>query len=566
MKHRTDKKRRYGGFFARIFAVMAASALAAGVVVCVGRYQKDSEAAINSTWGKIEEFRDWMSDPKNADATGEMIRIRLGMQLVTDDWYMDRGAVLRDLETNEVYDSSRIVWCFVKTRADNTESIAALQEAAKDYPFLDSFDEKGNFIHHYICDDPALIEAVNENQGSALLHDYVITATDLYVKGERFVPEGCTVTTFNLLVDEEKPVKETALSVTPEIPEGSVHFVRKDAESIPADALTADAAFVMLIGSKQDSPALQEAQELYRWCLMNELYDYDVDKTRFSPVWTKIVQDRTVINDAEGKPRWELYTITNYSFLLENIVNFVIIGGGLLLLMLILSALIARIRYVQYSKEYELSQYRRDLTASLAHDLKTPLTAISGYAENLRENVHTEKRSAYADAILENAQYMDRMIADVLELAKLERSPGHAAERVDLVKLAQEAADRLSELAEERGLTVTCTGVCEAVADTKMLQQAVGNLLGNAVKYTPQGGCITVTGEGKRFTVRNAITEEKLDTAKFAEPFIKGDAARSTRSGSGLGLAIVRQICEVHGFRFTVTSENHTFTAEIRVK
>ena len=234
------------------------------------------------------------------------------------------------------------------------------------------------------------------------------------------------------------------------------------------------------------------------------------------------------------------------------------------ILLLLFALLIAKIRHMRYCKEYELNAYRRNLTASLAHDLKSPLMAISGYAENLRDNVHTEKRAAYADSILQNTQYMDRLIADVLDLAKLEQGTVLQKRSCDMAALVNETAAQFRAQTEEKHLTVTVSGTCAVSADPRMMTQALANLIGNAVKYTPEGGQIRVCCTEKTLSVSNDIAAPIPDAAKLIQPFAKGDDTRGSRSGSGMGLAIVKQICVLHGFRLKLTSEKQIFTAEIR--
>ena len=289
MKKKTEKKRSYSDFLTRTFAVMAASTLAVGITASWFNYQNATDRAIEESWNRITDFQTWMNDPENADATDAEIRMRLSLKLAADNWYIDRGAVLREIETNEVYDSSQLLWCFIKVRADSGDRFTAVQEAAKEYPFLDNFNEKGDFAHYYICEDQALLDSIHAAHKSVLFYDYGFDAAHVYVKDDAFIPTDCTVTTFSRFIHEGDVVSEVPVGTTPEIPEGSVHFVKKDAENIPADALAADAVFLVPIGSEPGSPALQEAHELFDWCRTKELYDYDVDKTFFSPVWGRVM-------------------------------------------------------------------------------------------------------------------------------------------------------------------------------------------------------------------------------------------------------------------------------------
>ena len=238
------------------------------------------------------------------------------------------------------------------------------------------------------------------------------------------------------------------------------------------------------------------------------------------------------------------------------ILNCIILLTGVLLLSLIL----ALIPHLRAKRRYAKDEYRRSLTAALAHDLKSPLTAISGYAENLASGVHPEKQTHYAEAIQDTARYMDGLITNVLDLAKLEQDEKTKIIAVDLIALAEEHLAHRKEAFDERSLQVTVKGSCKVRADRRMLSQAVQNLLDNAFKFTPDGGSITVTGGGRTLCIENEIAEERIpDADRLCEAFVKGDTARSNQSGSGLGLSVVRQAARLNRMKFTVESREHRF-------
>ena len=212
-----------------------------------------------------------------------------------------------------------------------------------------------------------------------------------------------------------------------------------------------------------------------------------------------------------------------------------------------------------------MEQYRRDLTNTLAHDLRTPLTAIVGYMENLRNAVNPEKQDYYMDAIQKNTEYMDKMISDVLELSVLERTQKTQIKPVDLMQLFREAFAQYEPQLESRHIALRMEGECCIQADPRMMAQTAANLVSNAVRYTSEGGEITVSGSSERLQITNTCYET-LDAAKLAEPFAKSDTARSGNSGSGLGLTIVRQIMELHGFKLLLHHKGDLFSVEIRFR
>ena len=257
-------------------------------------------------------------------------------------------------------------------------------------------------------------------------------------------------------------------------------------------------------------------------------------------------------------------TLDMRKYLLSGIIFYFI---KYLILALIPALIWTLLFYPRARRRCDAGEYRRTVTAALAHDLKSPLTAISGYAENLDSGVHPEKQKHYTASILENARYMDSIITQSLELSRMEKDLVAKKQWVDLIPIMQEQLGHRQDELGERGIKAQITGSCCFYADPRMMLQAVRNLLDNAVKFTPDGGSITVTGEGRAMRVVNDINAEKVERInEVCEAFVKGDSARSNRKGTGLGLSVVRQSAELNKLRFRVQSSGHTFTALLRDK
>lgn len=224
--------------------------------------------------------------------------------------------------------------------------------------------------------------------------------------------------------------------------------------------------------------------------------------------------------------------------------------------------------YRKYCAQYEIDEYRRNMTSALAHDLKTPLTAIMGYSENLKSNVHSEKRDYYADAVIENVRYMNEIITGTLELAKIEEQDTNLNKTdIDMVALANELLSKYKADFEDRSIAVSVNGKCTVKADRELISRAVENLISNAVKYTSDGGKVEITANEKQFIICNSC-DEKLTgkTEDFCKAFGKADTSRSDRKGSGMGLAIVKNIALLHKFRLEAAALGGKFTAKIIFK
>ncbi len=217
-------------------------------------------------------------------------------------------------------------------------------------------------------------------------------------------------------------------------------------------------------------------------------------------------------------------------------------------------------------KEQELVCRQRDYTNALAHDLKTPLMAISGYTENLQANVNPANQKHYYEAIFSNIDYMNRLIMDMLSLARLQKTEGNLCkERIDLRNLTETVVTCFEQKLAEKNMDLKLEGSGFVDADPRLLERAFKNLVENAVKYSPEGESIRILLSDSFFQITNTgiILPDEKRNAVF-QPYVKGDEVRERESGIGLGLAIVKDIAELHGFRCRLecTGQATTVTME----
>lgn len=214
--------------------------------------------------------------------------------------------------------------------------------------------------------------------------------------------------------------------------------------------------------------------------------------------------------------------------------------------------ILARQTFKTYKQQEELENQRKEMTNALAHDLKTPLSIISGYAQNLQENVHTEKREYYASHIQANVNRMDKIIHQMLELTRLESDYLKIKlEDVVLDGVCKEIIERYKLIWEERRVTTSLDGQAVIKADQSLMLRVIDNFFVNALENTPEGGRIRISILEHTIEVYNSgsqISEDKIEELWL--PFKKGDAARSHSKGTGLGLAITRTILELHKFPY----------------
>ncbi len=211
---------------------------------------------------------------------------------------------------------------------------------------------------------------------------------------------------------------------------------------------------------------------------------------------------------------------------------------------------------VDVTETYTAEISRREFTANVSHELKTPLTAISGYAEILRDGlVRPEDVGSFADRIHQETSRLIHVLNDIFELARLDERRGIGEqENVNLADVAQEAAARLQSAAENRGLTVSLKGEDIFVQGYRaLLVEMCYNLIDNAIRYTPGGGYVNVTTAEKQGRPILCVEDNGIGIAsehhqRVFERFYRVDKSRSKASGgTGLGLAIVKHGALIHG-------------------
>lgn len=225
-------------------------------------------------------------------------------------------------------------------------------------------------------------------------------------------------------------------------------------------------------------------------------------------------------------------------------------AGVLSLILAILCAIILSCALLRvWRKQERVERVRRETTAALAHELKTPLSVLSATAELLGDNLAPEKQAHYLGVIRQQAQRMDGSVRQMLELSRLET--GAKALRRTAFSLAELAQERLQAALPTDSTIHTefaAQGEYEVNADRALLARALDALLENAVQHTPEGGCITVHLADGVLSVTNtgdAIPADALP--RLWEAYYQADPSRSAK-GDGLGLSIAKTVFDLHGY------------------
>lgn len=217
----------------------------------------------------------------------------------------------------------------------------------------------------------------------------------------------------------------------------------------------------------------------------------------------------------------------------------------------------------QHADILAAAKARQDFTANVSHELKTPLTAISGYAELLDGGmVGEEQQKHFYQEIRKNADRLLALINDIIRLSDLDRK-GHEPSFgvIDLYEVVKECMDELTVNAKQRNVNISLDGEsCNVHGSKDMLKELVENLAQNAIRYNNAGGkvWVSVTKRDGRsvLTVKdNGIGIPASEQQRIFERFYRVDKSRSKATGgTGLGLAIVKHIVEIHDAKIELDS------------
>jgi signal transduction histidine kinase len=216
-------------------------------------------------------------------------------------------------------------------------------------------------------------------------------------------------------------------------------------------------------------------------------------------------------------------------------------------------------------------QAQRDFLANVSHDLKTPLTSIQGFSQAIIDGT-AKNPAAAANIIYEEASRLNRMVTELTDLARLQAGRlSFQASAVDMGQVTAAVVQKLAVVAGDKQvrLHVDATAMPVIAGDGDRLAQVLNNLIGNAIKYTPEGGSVWVrTGvanNGVEVSVRDTgIGIAPQNLGRIFERFYQVDKARGPQRGIGLGLAITKEIIQAHGGQISVHSDGEgkgsTFT------
>lgn len=224
---------------------------------------------------------------------------------------------------------------------------------------------------------------------------------------------------------------------------------------------------------------------------------------------------------------------------------------------------------IDISDKHQAEKMRREFSANVSHELKTPLTSISGYAEMIETGMAKDDDiKAFAGKIRKEAGRLVSLIGDIIKLSELEETADNNENKaVNLTEIARDCVETLEMAASKNNISIAVTGVNTLVnGDESMLHELVYNLCDNAIRYNKSGGTVNVEvkriNSGVKLTVADTgIGIPQKYQERVFERFYRVDKSRSKETGgTGLGLAIVKHIAQMHKATLNIESTENVGT------
>ena len=230
------------------------------------------------------------------------------------------------------------------------------------------------------------------------------------------------------------------------------------------------------------------------------------------------------------------------------------------------------------SKVKESEKYRREFTANVTHELKTPLTSINGYAEMIASGITSaEENQKFANVIIKEGTRLLELINQILDLSKIEgqiTESKESFEDIDVYEIANNIVSRFEQRLNSKNIDLTLSGEGIIINGNKsMIRDMLSNIIDNAIKYNKVGGKVDIKILQNKYEVIINLKDTGMgipqeDRDRIFERFYRVDKSRSKKiTGTGIGLSIVKHIVEYHNGTIVLNSEvNKGTTIEIHLQ
>ena len=230
------------------------------------------------------------------------------------------------------------------------------------------------------------------------------------------------------------------------------------------------------------------------------------------------------------------------------------------ILFLMAGTIVAVMSWSAVKKQILLEEKRRNMINSMAHDLKTPLFIISGYAENLLECVKNEEETVFAKAIVEQTNAMNRKVYTMLDVSKLNiENYCLNMQRFSMSDFVSDILLQYNEFYED--FTIGFVNACwvDITADKNLLECVIRNFIDNAIKYTDDKNSINILIDNREFSISNSISKDAdIDIKHIWDPDKREKYMSGT--GNGLGLSLAKSVLRIHKFWYHAKITDNTIT------
>lgn len=303
------------------------------------------------------------------------------------------------------------------------------------------------------------------------------------------------------------------------------------------------------------TPNQYQSEDLFQIDAFNYIY-YKMGTYYYMP---DDVSENSVIDVSQ-------YTITKCQYAEKfNVLDHCIDSIGVmfiytLILFLLAGTIVAVMSWRTVKKQIVLEERRRGMINSMAHDLKTPLFIISGYAENLIECVKDADERAYAKAIVEQTNSMNEMVYTMLDISRINSE--NFTPNTEIFSLADLVSDILlhyNNFYTEFIIGYACNSSAEISADKKLIECVIRNFIENSLKYTDDKNSINIVLDEHKFSISNSISSDSsIDVKHIWEPDKR--KKNEEKTGNGLGLSLAKSVLEIHKFKYKAEISNSTIT------
>lgn len=243
------------------------------------------------------------------------------------------------------------------------------------------------------------------------------------------------------------------------------------------------------------------------------------------------------------------------------------IGVLIALIFILIAVLIARARYLKMKSIYDVMEYRRVTSDSMAHDLKTPLAIISAYSENMREETDPDKLREYAEKMGDTVNSANHLLESILNFSRSESAGTELKpEEISVRSVIDKAVESRMNFFDAYDINVTTRGDdIKIKTDKRLFEQAIENLISNCADHSENKTEVDILISKNTIEFTN-VSDHKIDNVdELKKPFVKGSGSRGA-SGTGLGLAIVENDLGRLGFKLRLKYVEPKFTATVVLK